>query len=205
MSQGPCNTRSKIAFCIATVLGLIGVILMFVSFSATGSLDITWIAEQATDFDLTIDAGSCQMDFYVRQDVDCGQAYRDVDLRDPSGNYDRHFINVCGGVYDDSWTDDYDPKLYYMASLNADTSSQDPYGTYSVNSQQELWVHDWCESIDDIVSGFLALLFVFVIGLILLIVCSILCCVGCCCMTPAPKPAANPVVGQVVGHPIGSA
>jgi len=192
MCQG-CNTRAKIAFGVAVLLAIIGVVCIIVASAAADAVDVDFVVEGSQSFQIEL-TDDCVLDFLTEESEDCDAAGAGIDVR-PADN--SAWLASCS-LYTYSWLEDFeDPPLQQVGQLWAFSSSD--RGTYEVSSVAKIWVHNGCEVVEDAVTGVLAMLGLLIVAIILLIVSGVLCCVGCCCLGDEKHAPISPtpvLVGQ---------
>jgi len=204
-----CNTASKILFGVAGVVALVGVILMIVAGVAGGEgfeIDLN-PANAMNPLVVTEsgkgDIGYC-LHFKADQHANCNNLVTQTTIKGP-GNTNIDVDNWC--FYEqEEWEKEHDPPLRKLARFYIkEVNGVKQYGNYQVTSPTPLWVRDLGAEIGEAASGIVAMLGLFIVGVVVFIISCILCCVGCCCMssgkTQVQVVAAGPG-GQVVGQPV---
>jgi len=189
-----CNTKSKIIFGIASVLGLVGVILLLLAGTAgSAGSEVDFVVENEQSFTVNMPQDHCGFSVYLKDSEDCEAVKAATTVKDPHGD-DVFFFGDCDAPQEE-WAKEKDPAIRKLGwFFQKEELGVKVVGDYSVTSSSPLWAMDWCGQIGEAVSGFFAMLGIFVLAVIVFVVSCICCCIGCCCMGQEKGP--NVVVVQ---------
>jgi len=180
-----CTTKSKIVFGVAGVLGLVGVILLIVAGTAgSAGAEVDFVVENKQSFTVNMPQDHCGFSLYLKDTDDCTAVKDATTVTDPNGD-SVFFFGDCDAQQEE-WAKEYDPAVRKLGwFFQKDNSGVKVVGDYSVSSSAPIWAMDWCGQIGEAVSGFFAMLGLFVVAIVVFVISCILCCVaGCCCMGP---------------------
>lgn len=202
-----CNLPAKILCGIASVLMLVGVIIMTVSGVSGGKgFEIDFNPKNAKNPTVKTESGKGDLGyclhFKASEHSNCASLVAQTTCKSPS-NTDIVVDDWCF-YQQEEWEKEHDPPLRKLARFYLkDNAGVKEHGNYQITSPTNLWVRDLGAEIDEAASGIFAALGLFIFGVIVCIIADILFCVGCCCMA-AGKPtqvqvvSAQPTVLQVV-------
>lgn len=181
--------KAKVAFGVASVLALVGVVLLIVAGTAGAAAgEVDPVVKDQRSFSLSVTSETdCGYSLFLRATGDCGQVKAGTTVTSPQGSS----MPIWGGcdAEQGEWETKHDPPLQGMGhfSIKKDNGVAE-LGSYQVSSPASLWAVDYCAEIGEAVTGIVAMMGVFVVAIIVFIVSCVLCCVGCCCMSPKQQP-----------------
>jgi len=173
---------------IGGVFSIVAAIILIAGYVVgNAGLSIGYEVEQSTSGTWDVEAkdgggSGWMMNIYIKQSDwgNCEAAHTSTTITDPNGDT-LSIISSCDSFFLDGTTDD-NLRLMGHFNYNNDDLGNEITGTYSVESDYQVWILDAAEEAGEAVGGIFAAFGIMVTGLIVATVSAILCCIACCCM-----------------------